>query len=150
MRTGFSTAAAAALAIQMTGPLHADDVSEIEAAQSRWEEAFASADGAKVATELFTEDARLLPEGSPMVVGRDAVAKFFQEGFDAGVRGLELGLIAVEMVGDDTMIETGTATVTVPGEDGKETRANLKALVVWKKEADGVWRMDQDMWNSDE
>ena len=25
-----------------------------------------------------------------------------------------------------------------------------KNLIVWKLEAEGVWRMSQDMWNSDE
>ena len=25
-----------------------------------------------------------------------------------------------------------------------------KAFVVWKKEANGIWRMSQDMWNADE
>lgn len=68
---------------------------------------------------------------------------------DAGVHGLDLGLIAVDMVGD-TMVETGTWKVIVPPQEGGEAELSGKALVIWKKGADGVWRMSQDMWNSNE
>ncbi len=82
-----------------------------------------------------------------MVEGRDAIAAYWQGGFEAGFRDLELGVIAVDMQGD-TMIETGTWSVTLPGEDG--AKAGGKALVVWKKGDDGSWRMSQDMWSSNE
>lgn len=123
--------------------------SEIAAAQALWEAAFATGDGATAAAMAFTEDARLLPDGGPMVEGRAAIAAYWQGAFDAGVRDLRLGLVAVDMAGDDTMIETGTWTIAVPGEDGAMMEVGGKALVIWKKEADGVWRMAQDMWNSD-
>ncbi len=124
----------------------AADTSEIEAAQASWEQAFAAGDGAAAAEAVFTEDARLLPSDSPVIEGREAIGKFWQGLMDAGVSGLDLGLIAVEMHGD-TMIETGTWSVKVPKEGGGEDVLSGKALVVWKKGADGVWRMSQDMWN---
>jgi uncharacterized protein (TIGR02246 family) len=142
--------ASAALLFPIMEVAHADD-SPIQTAQALWEKAFATGDGAKAAEMAFTEDARLLPDGGPIVVGREAVAKYWQDGFDAGFSNLELGLTAVDMVGDDTMIETGTWSVMVPGGDGGATQqVGGKALVIWKKQADGVWRMAQDMWNSDE
>lgn len=150
MRKIGRAAFAAAFVVSMAAPATAQDTSAIEAAQALWEEAFATGDGAKAAEMAFTEDARLLPEDAPMVVGREAIGAYWQQGFDAGVRDLQLGLVAVEMVGDDTMIETGTWAVTVPTEDGGTMQVGGKTLVVWKREADGVWRMSQDMWNSDE
>ena len=81
-----------------------------------------------------------------MVEGREAIGTYWQGAMDAGVHSLDLGLIAVEMLGD-TMIETGTWEVTVPAEGGGETQVGGKALVIWKKGADGTWRMSQDMWN---
>jgi uncharacterized protein (TIGR02246 family) len=131
-------------------PAMAQDTVAIEAAQARWEEAFATGDGAKAAEMVFTEDARLLPPGAPIVEGREAVGQFWQGAMEAGYRDLQLGLTDVAMVGDDTMIETGTWAVTVPTEDGGTAQASGKALVVWTKEADGVWRMSQDMWNTDQ
>lgn len=140
----------AALLLTGAGPAVAQGTAEIEAAQALWEEAFATGDGAKAAEMAFTEDARLLPPGEPMVVGREAIGQYWQAGFDLGVRDLQLGLTAVDMVGDDTMIETGTWEVTIPTEDGGTMQVGGKTLVVWKKDADGAWRMAQDMWNSDE
>ncbi|HRO11632.1 SgcJ/EcaC family oxidoreductase [Amaricoccus sp.] len=147
MRTVCRLAAAAALLLAPV-PVQADD-GPIVAAQALWEQAFATGDGARAAEMAFTEDARLLPDGAPIVEGRDAIADYWQQAFDAGFRDLELGLVAVDMVGDDTMIETGTWSVTVPTEGGGAATAGGKALVVWKKQADGVWRMAQDMWNMD-
>ena len=120
-----------------------------EAAQSLWEEAFATGDGARAAEMVFTENARLLPDGAPIVEGREAIAQFWQGYFDAGLTNLRLSLIEGELVGEDTFIETGTWTVTVPNADGTTMDVGGKALVIWKREADGVWRMDQDMWNMD-
>jgi len=151
MREIFQAVALAAVFVSLATPAAlAQDSAAIETAQALWEEAFATGDGSMAAEMAFTEDARLLPPGEPMVVGRDAIAEYWQAGFDAGVTDLQLGLTAVEMVGDDTMIETGTWMVTVPTEDGGSMQVGGKALVVWKLEADGTWRMSQDMWNADE
>jgi uncharacterized protein (TIGR02246 family) len=149
MRAGIR-AAAVALIIPMATLAHAADPSPIEVAQASWEKAFSGGDGAAAAAAVFTEDARLLPPGEPMVEGRAAVGKYWQGAFDAGVKDLELGLIAVDMVGDDTMIETGTWAITVPGSDGGRQALGGKALVIWKKGSDGVWRMAQDMWSANE
>ena len=146
MRIAFPAHVWAALLVPLTA--HAGDVPIVDA-QALWEQAFATGDGRKAAEMAFTEDARLLPDGAPIVEGRDAIAAYWQQGFDAGFRDLDLGLVAVEMVGDDTMIETGTWAVTFPAADGSDATVGGKALVVWKKQADGVWRMAQDMWNMD-
>lgn len=140
----FNLAWVAALAA--TGSTAFADTSEIEAAQAAWERAFNAGDGAAAAEAMFTEDARLLPSDSPVIEGRKAIGEFWQGLMDAGVTGLDLGLIAVEMHGD-TMIETGTWTVKAPVEGDGEKVARGKALVIWKKGADGAWRMSQDMWN---
>lgn len=141
-------AAVAAVLLPFAGAACADD-SAITKAQALWKEAFATGDGAKAAAMAFTEDARLLPDGAPIVEGRDAIGAYWQGAFDAGFHDLELGLVSVDMVGENTMIETGTWSVSFPIEGGGSGSAGGKALVIWKKEADGVWRMAQDMWNAD-
>jgi len=140
--------AAAAASLLACTPAFADD-GPIAAAQALWEQAFATGDGAKAAEMAFAEDARLLPDGQPLVEGRKAIAAYWQGAFDAGISDLQLGLTAVDMVGDDTMIETGTWSIALPKEGGGSQRVGGKALVVWKKQPDGVWRMAQDMWNAD-
>jgi len=147
MKAIFRAAAiSVSIAVAAAGQALADDTGEIEAAQAAWEAAFNAGDGAAAAAAMFTEDARLLPPDSPVVEGREAIGKFWQGLMDAGVHSLDLGLIAVEVNGD-TMIETGTWAVKAPSDQG-EVDAAGKALVVWKKGDDGVWRMSQDMWNN--
>lgn len=144
----FRTTGALALgAVLLATAASASDTSTLEAAQQSWEKAFAAGDGMAAAEAVYTEDARLLPPGEPVVEGREAIGKYWQGAMDAGFHGLDLGLIDVEIVGD-TMIETGTWTVTFPAEGGGEATATGKALVIWKQGADGVWRMSQDMWNA--
>ena len=37
--------------------------------------------------------------------------------------------------------------MTFTGPDGKPTAADGKAITVWKKGKDGVWRCVADIWN---
>lgn len=135
-----------AASLLLTGTAVAQ-TAEIEAAQASWEQAFATKDGAAAAA-VFTEDARLLPPDGPMVEGREAITKFWQDGHDAGYHSLDLGVIAAEVIGD-TMIETGTWSIKGPGENGAEATYTGRALVIWKKGEDGAWRMSHDMWVND-
>lgn len=142
----FRAAAAAAVAAMLALPATADEA-EIAAAIGRWQDHFNAGDAKAAVEAMFTEDARLLPPKANMVEGREAITAFWQAAMDSPVHDLELGLVSAEILGD-TAIETGTWALMVPAEDGKgEVRATGKTLVVWKKGADGAWRMSQDMWN---
>ncbi|MDP5220082.1 SgcJ/EcaC family oxidoreductase [Ruegeria sp. 2205SS24-7] len=119
---------------------------EIEAARAQWMELFSAGDGAAVAEQSFTENAVLLPPDSAPVEGRDAIATFWQGAFDAGVTGLKLDTISIDVIGD-TGIVTGYWTVTVPTEGGGTADISGKELLIYKKESDGVWRASHDIWN---
>ena len=119
---------------------------EIEAARAQWMELFSAGDGMAVAEQSFSEDALLLPPDSAPVEGREAIAAFWQDIFDVGVTGLELDTISIDVIGD-TGIVTGYWTVTVPFDGGGTTEVGGKELLIYKKEADGVWRATRDIWN---
>lgn len=138
--------AGALAALCLSGAAQADDAADVKAAIQRWQDLFNAGDGAAAAQEIYTEDARLLPPDAPMIEGREAVAQFWQAVMDSPVHSLALGGVALEVAGD-TAIETGTWSITVPKEGGGEMQVGGKALVIWKKGADGAWRMSQDMWN---
>ena len=141
---------AAGLALCLAGlpaaAARADSAAEVAAAIESWQELFNAGDAAAAAEAVFAEDARLLPPGAPMVEGRAAIAEFWQGVMDSEAHGLELDLIAVDVLGD-AAIETGTWSIAVPDGSGGEMRVGGKTLVVWKKGADGAGRMSQDMWN---
>ena len=119
---------------------------EIEAARAQWMELFSAGDGTAVAEQSFAEDAMLLPPDSPPVEGREAIAAFWQGAFDAGITGLKLDTISIDVVGD-TGIVTGYWTVTVPAEGGGTAEASGKELLIYEKGKDGVWRATRDIWN---
>ena len=138
-------AAAACLIMLHAGGAFASEA-EIEAARAEWMALFSAGDGAAVAERSFSEDAMLLPPDSAPVMGREAIAAFWQGAFDAGVTDLKLDTISIEVIGD-TGIVTGYYTVTVPTEGGGTIEASGKELLIYKKEADGVWRATRDIWN---
>jgi ketosteroid isomerase-like protein len=90
----------------------------------------------------YSDDAQLLPPGSPVVAGRKAIATFW-EGAAASLGLKAATLITRELeVHGDTANEIGDAVLkTAKG----ETR--VKYMVTWKREADGIWKMHRDMWN---
>ncbi len=137
----------AAVALAVAGPVWADDAADVEAAIARWQALWNAGNAPAAAQEIFAEDAILLPPDGPMLQGRDAIAAFWQPVMDSPAEALTLKLKHLDLIGD-TAIETGTWAVTVPGEDGAPMQVGGKTLVVWKKGADGAWRMAQDMWNA--
>jgi ketosteroid isomerase-like protein len=47
----------------------------------------------------------------------------------------------------DLAYEVGDFSLDVPGEGGSFTTSTGNYLVVWKRDADGVWRLKVDTWN---
>lgn len=93
--------------------------------------------------DLYTPDGQLLPPGSDVVTGPDAIAEFWQGVFDSGVDAVDLEPVDVE-AHDDAGIEVGR--YTLDGADGT-TLDRGKYVVVWKHH-DGEWKLHRDIWNS--
>lgn len=141
-----NTFAAASLTLATSSAVFATEA-EIEAARAQWMELFSAGDGAAVAAQSFTEDAVLMPPDRAPVEGRDAIAAFWQGAFDAGVTGLTLETISIDVIGD-TGIVTGYWTVTVPADGGGTTEISGKELLIYEKQTDGTWRASHDIWNN--
>ena len=52
-------------------------------------------------------------------------------------------------VSGDYAFETGTYDMTMKPKTGKSMHDVGKYLVVWKKQADGSWKIYRDAWNAD-
>jgi uncharacterized protein (TIGR02246 family) len=116
--------------------------SAIGLANQTFENTFAKGDAAGMA-DLYTEEGMLLPTGSEILQGRDAIKQFWQGAMDAGIKGAYLKTIEIEDQGD-TAIEVGNYTLT------NASGQNLdhgKYMVVWKQE-DGNWKLHRDIFNS--
>jgi uncharacterized protein (TIGR02246 family) len=117
----------------------------IEAVNAQAMEAMRAGDAA-AASALYTDDATVLPPGADMVQGLDAVREYWVAGFAEGGFTLNLNTVSVDGAGEFAY-EIGTWSMpTGEGEGGAVEQG--KYLVVWKRGADGSWKLHADIWNS--
>ena len=115
----------------------------IQAANERFMQAFRHGDAVGLAS-LYTQDAQLLPPGSEVAHGREAIRAFWQGAMDSGITAAQLEIAEVEDHGDSA-IEVSRYTLLGTQE---QVLDQGKYIVIWKQE-DGKWKMYRDIWNSD-
>jgi uncharacterized protein (TIGR02246 family) len=102
----------------------------------------------KSVAAAYTEDAMVMAPDSELVKGRPAIEAFWGEGRKAGFKNMRLEVTDFESSGD-YLIETGKAWLDFqPAGQAAATAQAYKYLVVWKKQADGSWKIHRDIWNS--
>jgi len=121
-------------------------IDEIQAAQDRLTEAVCTGDAHRAAA-LYTDDARLIPQGAPTCNDRGAIAAFFSGTFENGIAGARFTTDEVD--GDDAQAaEIGRYELFAAQPNGDQIRvADGRYLIVWRK-VDGDWRIHRDMFNT--
>ena len=97
----------------------------------------------------YTDDAILMPPNHSPVEGKQAIEKYLAEiGPQLQASNFQLSILEVDVQGDTTIVRgTYSSSFTVPGTDAPmEDRG--KTLNVWKRQADGSWKLHRDIWNS--
>jgi len=118
----------------------------IAEANSKFGEAVRSGNATALAS-LYTEDTRFLPAKGEMIQGSEGVEAYWAGALQSGIK--EIVLTTVEIIGmGDMVCEIGKAAVTIQPE-GQETIEDIgKYVVIWKKTADGAWKLHVDIWNT--
>ena len=132
--------------VGLTAPAAADDVRQaIEQVNAQVMAAFKAGDAATIASH-YTETAKMLPPDATEVAGREAIQNLWQGWLDDGLKDLTLEAIEVEASGD-LAYEIGSFSMQAPAENNTMTTATGNYVVVWKRGADGNWRLHVDTWN---
>lgn len=99
---------------------------------------------------FYADDAVLFWPGTPMVRGRAAIREFMQAflAMPAFSLSFETAEVHVSRAGD-LAYSYGTNRVSLVGPNGKRMKDRGKYLTVYRKQADGTWKVVADIGNSD-
>ena len=103
-----------------------------------------STGNASALADLYAEDAWLLSKTGDMFKGREGIETFWAGAFQMGMKEVVLTTMDV-MKMDDMVGEFGKADLTIKPEGQDEIKAVSKYLVMWKKVADGTWKLYADI-----
>jgi uncharacterized protein (TIGR02246 family) len=97
----------------------------------------------------YTPDAMVMMTGQASMVGAAAIREGLTGWLSQGPITDFVLTTGDVMLADDLAIETGTFTLTQKPKDGAAMTDKGKYISVWKKQADGSWKIVRDIANSD-
>jgi uncharacterized protein (TIGR02246 family) len=97
----------------------------------------------------YSDDASLLAPNSPIATGKSAIRAVWATMLVPDISvSWEPGKVEVSL-SDDLAYDVGTYQLTMKDPKGNSTADHGKFVEVWKKQADGNWKVAADMFNSD-
>jgi len=128
----------------------AADEAAIRAASQEWSNAASSRDLEKTVS-FYADDATYNPPGAPLAVGKEAIRKVWTNVMAIPGGNLRWASVKVEAArSGDLGYDTGAYTLTKNDASGKAVTTKGKYVVVWKKQADGKWKVIEDIDNPDQ
>jgi uncharacterized protein (TIGR02246 family) len=124
-----------------------DVQSQILRLDAEWSRAAQDRDVDRVVS-FWSDDATVFPPGSPSVAGKAAIREFVAKSFRTPGFSIswKTTTVAVSRSGD-MAYTTGTNRVTFSLSDGRQVTVDGKAVAVWRREKDGLWKCVVDIWN---
>jgi ketosteroid isomerase-like protein len=140
-----------AFLVMNAGPTFAQsndkEVEAVRTADAAWMKVYHAKDLDK-SLSFLDEQGSMLVSNAPIATGKDALAKAIARDFAAGTLTWHGNRAGVARSGD-LAYTSGTYEWVLNASSGKTAIDKGKYLTVWKKEADGSWKVLYDMFNSD-
>jgi uncharacterized protein (TIGR02246 family) len=155
--TGYA-AALAALTVFLVGctpapapapDTRAADEKAIREADAAWLNAITTKELEKTLS-FWADDGVTMEPGRPIIVGKDAVRKMWQEFLampDVSLTWTTTQIVVAKA--GDIAYQHGTYEFSMKDSKGKPIQEKGKYLTVWRKQADGAWKVSIDIHNSD-
>ena len=139
-----------AISCNQTSQQYDEEADKTAIAELREQEmaAFSSGDISTL-EKLFTDDINLMPPNEPAVTGTEELRAFAENMFSmVSIQG-EYTSSELTHLGD-WAIERLTMNLTITPVDGGESiMETAKCIHIYKRQADGSWKIAQDIWNMD-
>jgi uncharacterized protein (TIGR02246 family) len=117
----------------------------IEEADAKYSEAIRQSNVAGV-VDVYTVDATMVPPDGEIVKGKQAIEELYKRFFQMGMK--EIVFTTIEVGGSGNMAyEIGKSKVRIQPEGQAAMTDSTKYLVIWKRQADGTWKVHVDIWN---
>jgi uncharacterized protein (TIGR02246 family) len=127
----------------------AADEAAIRAAVIDWSKA-AQAKDVNKAVSFYADDAMQFADKGPLVKGKDNIRAGWEQMLAMPGPGLTFATTGVEVArSGDMAYEYGTYDFATKDKKGGITDEKGKYVVVWKKQADGSWKVAADIDNGD-
>src|ERR1043166_9033250 len=116
---------------------------------AQWSKAAESRDVDKLVS-FYADDAVVLPAHAAIATNKDAIRKIFQRLLSIPGVALSWKPTKVTAAGSgDLAYSSGTYEMSAPDDTGKPSNDHGKYAAIWKKQADGSWKVALDIWNTD-
>lgn len=120
----------------------------VRAADEQWSQVAGAKDLEKTVS-FYADNGILQPPGSPALAGRDAIRTFWIAAFQDPAYQLSWKTVDVGVARSGDLAYTRGSYDFTYTLGGKAVREHGKDLVVWKKQADGSWKVVVDMFSAD-
>lgn len=131
----------------------AADTKNIEQAlrdlDAQWAKAAAAKD-VEQTIAYYSDDAIVLPPNATSAATKEAIRNTWKDLLASPGLAISWKTTKVEVArSGDIAYTTGTYELTMNDASGKPVPDHGKYVEVWKKQADGKWKVSVDIWNSD-
>jgi len=116
----------------------------------RWSALASEGKDARAVANYWATDAVLMQEGMPTIRGSDEARKFVEGAFSTP--GFKISWEPIEAhvsASGDMGYIIERSRVTEPGAGGKRETHEMRAVTVWRKDANGDWRNAVDISNAE-
>jgi len=132
-----------------TGPGHVDaDALAVAQASAALLNAVNGSDLSAV-LDQWSDDGVLMPPHHPSVHGRSEIRRYFERLFRQDRFNFSFSSSRVEVAGDIALERVEYSASSWPRNGGPEVQDVGKGLHVYRRQANGTWKLAMDIWSSD-